>query len=474
MGVVGLVGVLTLWATVAAGPEGAAAADGLPRAIHTRQTLFAIPFQMSDASQRARDPIRVLLYVSTNQGTTWELNAQTEPAKQQFLFRAGGDGEFWFILRTSLGGEPTQPRPGERPGLRVVVDTTPPRLDLLAERGTGGQVVVRWKITEANFAPESLKIQYRVGGEQPWQTVAIDRPSDAAPGPNYTGEATWGQPGDWQRVEVRGEATDLAGNAAVSHAQLNASLGLDGLSRPRPAPDLPPAAGASDPSQHSGLPQLNAPGKSPNARLPSSAWRAVRRSSSRETSEEAETAAAPESPAPSAGSFSRDRTFSGRSAQGTDAAPVQPPSAHLIGAHREFAGPGSWKDRDAGPSLRVVNSLSFTLEYDFGVAEPASDEFVEFWGTRDGGRTWVSFGADTDRRSPMAVTVSEEGLYGFRAGVRRATDPRSTVPERGALPDLWVVVRSGDSQAASTSANPARVLDAQAAPVARPLGPSGL
>lgn len=472
MGVGALVGWLTLWATVAAGPEGAA--DGLPRAIPTRQSLFAIPFQMNDTSRQSRDPVRVLLYVSTNRGATWELNAQTEATKQQFLFRAGGDGEFWFILRTSLGGEPSQPRPGEPPGLRVVVDTVPPKLDLFAERGPGGQAVVRWKIAEPNFNPESLKIQYRVGGEQPWQTVAIDRPSDAAPGPDHTGEATWWQPGDWQRIEIRGEAADLAGNAAVSHAQLNASLGLGGLSRPRPAPDLPPAAGPSGASRQSGLPQLNAPGTSPNTRLPSSAWRAVRRSPSHETSEEAGPEAVSGRSESSSGSFRQDPSFSGQSSRGTGVGPVPAPAARLIGARREFAEPGSWKDRDAGPGLRVVDSLSFTLDYDPGAAPPASDEIVEFWGTRDGGRTWVSFGADTDRRSPMAVTVGEEGLYGFRAGIRRTMDPQSTIPERGALPDLWVIVRTGNSQPVSPPVNPARVLDAHAAPPARPGAASGL
>jgi len=189
----------------------------------------------------------------------------------------------------------------------------------------------------------------------------------------------------------------------------------------------------------------------------------VRRSPSHETSEEAGPEAVSGSGEPSPGSFRQDPSFSGQSSRGTGVGPVPAPAARLIGARKEFAEPGSWKDRDAGPGLRVVDSLSFTLDYDSGAAQPASDEIVEFWGTRDGGRTWVSFGADTDRRSPMAVTVGEEGLYGFRAGIRRTMDPQSTIPERGALPDLWVVVRSGNSHAASPPVNPARVLDAHAA-----------
>jgi hypothetical protein len=370
---------------------------------------------------------------------------------------------------------PAQPQAGERPGLRVVVDTTPPKLDMVAERGVGGQLTARWQIAEANLKPDSLKVQYRVGGEQPWQTVAVDRMPEAAPGLNHTGEATWWEAGATQRVEIRGEVADLAGNTAVSHTQLSASLGLGGLTRPRPAPDSPPAADRSAPPRPSGLPQLNAPGETPRTRLPSSAWRAVRHSS-RDPSEtggtqESSGDAASQSGA-SAGAFRADSLFSERSAPGAAIVPNQSPSARLVGARRGPAEPGSAKDLEAGPRLRVVHALSFALDFDLGGTEPGPDEQVEFWGTRDGGRTWVSYGTSLDHRSPMAISVSEEGLYGFRIGLHRTNDTQTAAPPSGTPPDLWVVVRSGDSPAVSPPVSPARILDAR--PTARPGQPPGL
>ena len=67
---------------------------------YTRQTLFAIPFHMDRPDRILREPVQVQLYVSGDRGASWQLYAKAEPARQQFLFRAGVDGEFWFLLRT--------------------------------------------------------------------------------------------------------------------------------------------------------------------------------------------------------------------------------------------------------------------------------------------------------------------------------------------------------------------------------------
>ncbi len=421
--------------SVVSAPGGpvAASPSAMPEPIHTRQTLFAIPFRMDASARSARDPIQVLLYVSTNRGATWELTSQAEPEKGHFLFRAGSEGEFWFIIRTAVRGAQMQAPANEKPGLRVLVDTTPPKLELVAQRGTSGQFIVRWRITEASLKPESLTIQYRVEPEKPWQSVAIDRPPDAGAGPEYVGEATWWQPGEIERVEIRGEVADLAGNTAVSHAQVGASLGTI----PRPAPDSPPGSNPSGPSREAGLPQLNPPEGSLKGRLPSSAWRPV------------------------------------RSAQGPAATLIRSPPAALVASPRAVTHSAPSEAGDA-PRFRLVNALTFGLEYDLGAIPPTSDEQVEFWGTRDGGRTWLNYGTDPDRRSPMVVAVSEEGVYGFRISIRRGGDGASAAPPSGAAPDLWIVVRGSLPVAVSDPVHPGRIVDAHAVAPARPGQPSGL
>ncbi len=49
----------------------------------------------------------------------------------------------------------------------------------------------------------------------------------------------------------------------------------------------------------------------------------------------------------------------------------------------------------------MVNSRSFDLEYDVEGVGPSGIARVELWGTRDGGRSWSSYGIDNDNRSPI-------------------------------------------------------------------------
>jgi len=94
----------------------------------------------------------------------------------------------------------------------------------------------------------------------------------------------------------------------------------------------------------------------------------------------------------------------------------------------------------AGQRPQMVNSRLFDLEYHVDAVGPPRVGHVELWGTRDGGRTWTSFGLDNDNQSPMLVTVNEEGLYGLRVAVRDAAGSGSGKPQSGDLPDVWVGV----------------------------------
>ena len=65
---------------------------------------------------------------------------------------------------------------------------------------------------------------------------------------------------------------------------------------------------------------------------------------------------------------------------------------------------------------------------------------VELWGTRDGGQTWNRYAQDDDNRSPLVVTVDDEGLYGFRILVQNAGGAAVEPPRSGDEPELWVSV----------------------------------
>ncbi len=102
----------------------------------------------------------------------------------------------------------------------MIVDTTAPQMSLEARAGDGGQVLARWQIVEPHLNSESLRIQFRTGPDQPWQTVAIDRRRSQVAEGVEGGEVSWWPQGTFERLEVRGEVADMAGNMAVSHAQV--------------------------------------------------------------------------------------------------------------------------------------------------------------------------------------------------------------------------------------------------------------
>jgi hypothetical protein len=101
--------------------------------------------------------------------------------------------------------------------------------------------------------------------------------------------------------------------------------------------------------------------------------------------------------------------------------------------------PRSQNNPPAGqPSL--VNSKSFEMDYEVQSIGSSGIAKVELWGTRDGGRTWTSYGVDNDNRPPMKVNVEGEGLYGFRISVQSGSGVASTLPRSGDQPELLIAV----------------------------------
>jgi hypothetical protein len=87
---------------------------------------------------------------------------------------------------------------------------------------------------------------------------------------------------------------------------------------------------------------------------------------------------------------------------------------------------------------RMVGSRHFELEYEIESVGPSGVGRVELWATRDGGRTWSDYAVDVDNRSPMPVTVSGEGIYGFRILVQSGSGFGGRPPAEGDVPDIWI------------------------------------
>ncbi len=191
-----------------------------PDPIPTRQTYFAIPFEIDQMDHPTLGAAEIQLFVSRDRGGTWQHETSVSPTTKNFLFRAPNDGEYWFAVRTRDKAGNLRPPLINAPGLRVVVDTQAPTLSIEAQRGPAGQIIAKWKIDEANIKPETLKLQYRGGEGQPWEDVAVDLSKMQTDAAASSGESIWWAPAGQGRIEIRVEVADAAGNRNVSHAQV--------------------------------------------------------------------------------------------------------------------------------------------------------------------------------------------------------------------------------------------------------------
>lgn len=102
----------------------------------------------------------------------------------------------------------------------------------------------------------------------------------------------------------------------------------------------------------------------------------------------------------------------------------------------------------------MVNSPSFELDYDIEHLGNLAVAKVDIWGTRDGGRNWILLGPDDDRRSPCAVNVEREGVYGFAVVVTAADGVPVRLPQPGDVPQINVTVDTSVPRVRLTTAEP--------------------
>lgn len=420
-----------------AGPPGRPAP--LPQAITTRQTAFTIPFRIQGAPPAGQAPAEVQLYVSTDRGATWQLHSRVDPQQGRFSFRAGGDGEYWFLMRTMDRSGQLRPQGDARPGLCVIVDTAPPKLQFEARAVEGGRLMARWRIEDSSPNLDSLKIQYRTSPIQPWQPVAISRSEQAGPprpgeAPSYAGEAVWLAQAADERVEIRAEVADMAGNPAVSHAQVDSNMNQASMADRAPPPIALPVS-----AQNAARVQRTPPVE-PDWRSSQAMFSAVGLPG------QGHAPVPHDHPAMSRDTPPNDTPGPSLPANTNGTQNAGPVTIQLNPAIRRQYGASAEPSGQLGPAIppgvrpRMVNSRVFQLDYNVDAVGPSGIAKVELWGTRDGGRTWNGFNQDGDRRSPIVATVNEDGLYGFRICVQNGVGLGNGPPQSGQTPDIWIGV----------------------------------
>jgi hypothetical protein len=392
---------------------GAAAATADDQRIFTKDHTFYIPYTV-EAEPSGAEPSQIELHVSGDRGNQWQLYASQPPSSDhRFAFRAGVDGEFWFAVRTiSAAGQPDKAQV-ESPELIVVVDQTPPKINLTATANEKRIVALHWSIDDAGLSPDSIEIQYRSSPDDTWMPIPPTKSTPNAYGDEIQGSASWVAVGDGAAVEVQVKAEDRAGNTSLVERAIPLSSNVAVNANPGAmSPDIP------------------WPSSEPMGDQPTEGWR------------------------PSAGLPS-------------DLMPPNGPVGNMlppVSSSSPLPGQMFNQGQQAVPPMasrneRVSRSQRFQLEYEIEGVDSVAVHRVEIWATNDNGQTWRHLGDDDDKQSPYLVSVPNDGMYGFRLLVQAQEGLPVRPPLNGDMPDVWVRVDSSKPLVRLTNARYGRGAD---------------
>jgi hypothetical protein len=404
--------------------------QGAPDRIYSRQKAFRIPFQIPDPTEQ-KQLQEVQLYVARN-GGKWEKYTaappDVAPEKRSFTFRTDQDGEFWFAVRTMDKKGALNPAEDSdmQVGLRVIVDSEVPKIELRPLARNGREVGFEWEVQDRNIDLDSLKMEYRVDGQDSWHAV---------PGvvQKFFGQVIWA-PEAAGRVTVRCQVQDRAHNLGIQ------SVELEGSDETGQTPDGPGTGGNqnSGPTIPSGMKPFNTQPDIPvnrpplnsrdngNAAKKNSTGRSVTVDPKSDSTGSNQDGATGEEPSASAAS-NQDARRSTPAKYDFDIDATTPKRASS-GASNKPA------------NRQIVNDTEVSLDYQIDDEGPSGVSVIELWVTTDMGRTWRRVGEDPDRQSPFVVNFAAEGLYGLSMIAKSGVGLGDRPPAAGDQPQMWIEV----------------------------------
>ncbi|HVS37555.1 MAG TPA: hypothetical protein VMS17_18475 [Gemmataceae bacterium] len=375
------------------------------------QRTFQLPINF-DPQTRAQ--IRDLqLWVSHDKGQTWNLAQTAKPEQERFDYSVPEDGSYWFtmlIVDKSGRSDPPDAYHAERIQ-KLLVDTTPPQIDLTATR-QGEQVQVHWNLKEANPKTDTLKLEYADSTEGPWTAVPIKA--------GWAGDAAFPYP---SAVVVRMQLRDAADNLGQAVKQVAAANGGPTLTA---APPAPPSFDGSS------VPPLPAPAAPPSSVSPAAATKGA------DHSTEISHLPPPSGPSPILPPPDGPPALPAPPAPPSLPAAVAPKSTgNQVVAYSSgsvLAGPDGGALRGEMPSLQIVNKREVKLDFEVGKFGPSGLGGVDVYMTTDDGANW----------QPMTVDPHAVSLPAADARIGPSVRGSVTVPlmNEGVTYGFFVVVKS--------------------------------
>lgn len=178
--------------------------------------VFDIEYKVNESALPLES---VRLWYTTDGGLSWTEFGKDEDRISPIRFRAPAEGifGFFFVLANSTGPSSSPPAKSTKPQQMVLVDSTPPIVQLHQARAVPGgdevTVQIRWSAVDALFPPRPIEILYG-----PSVQKATNR---ATPEPiANTGMFDWRAPAELSgSLAVKVVATDRAGQRSESEPQ---------------------------------------------------------------------------------------------------------------------------------------------------------------------------------------------------------------------------------------------------------------
>lgn len=470
--------------------------DSSAETMYFPHSQFKIPFNV-DA--RGTQPTQVQLWVSTDQGASWQMQGTANSSQKHFDFRAAAEGLYLFSVQTL--DENGKAFPSPQPPMRILIDTTKPQVALRSDVNSSGQVVVDVRISEEHLKTDSVKLRYRTDQDTQWQEVAVT--NLVAAGQIYEGQVVLDLKNCREVgfvVTVADEASNI-GEASTQYVMprtaaapqdMKLASQRNGSNEPTTQGGLAPTPGAiawPTPSVVTNQPPKQAgqqptyinttpgsavastPGAVPSANrspMQQGGWSVSGQlASGGGLSLDPPQGSANNAPAATSGSQPTAFIDPSRNALTEElpaprpegslpTKPIQPqfvdkqpppqttptPSQQPLPS-RSTQDLGSFEnetDRSPVGQAFHCSSRSFSLDYSLNAAAGSALADVELWGTEDGGSTWQKWGSDPDRQSPFDVQVANDGLFGFRMVIVSQNGKVSNRPRNGDAGDAWINV----------------------------------
>jgi hypothetical protein len=404
---------------------------------------FSLPINI--VPERRGDIRELRLFVSRDEGQSWQIADTKTPDRDKFAYTAPGDGRYWFTV--AIFNQRGQQEPTDVSkvpvGQKVVVDTTRPVIKFDRAEWQGDEIAVRWLIWEECPEETSLKLEYHPADNPaaPWTPVSV------SPGP--TGQTRF-RPGSSGPISIRLSLKDKAGNEGVETKELPGLGGpAGGPGGPIPLPTGNPLPGTGGSSASTG------PGSTPTGPEP---WGP------------GGTGVTPTvglTSGPGPGNLTMPRLGPDAVPVGTGPAPIgtgtapgtatspvasstsQPPPS-LANNYSATPGPASTL-----PPLQLVNTPQFRVEFEVTKCGPSGLGGVDVWLTADDGRTWEKSVGDhrpalppagtpgnaLPQRGAVTITLPREGvIYGITVLVKNRAGLSKPPPRPGEPPQLRVEV----------------------------------